>query len=318
MATRALIAGVSGIVGNNLAAHLVSKGWEVHGLARKPPGRHPGGASDRRRPARARVAAGRPGRRRPHPRLHHDLAAPGHRGRELRGERRHGAEPAGRRRLGREPPARRPRHRPEALPRAVRGLREGQAGDAVPRGDAAPARRELLLHAGGRALRGRRAAGLRLERASPAHDHRLRPRQRHEHGRHPRRLRHDLPRDRPPVRLPRLAPAMGGADRRDRRPGPRAAPGMGRDLRGRPESGVQHRQRRHLPLELAVAEARGRLRDRGRPVSRAARRRSSRNWRTRGRSGPRSRRSTASPSPTSTSSRRPGTPTWTSGARSRS
>jgi nucleoside-diphosphate-sugar epimerase len=36
MTQRALIAGVSGIVGNNLASHLISKGWEVHGLARKP------------------------------------------------------------------------------------------------------------------------------------------------------------------------------------------------------------------------------------------------------------------------------------------
>jgi nucleoside-diphosphate-sugar epimerase len=36
MPLRALIAGVSGIVGNNLAARLVSRGWEVHGLARNP------------------------------------------------------------------------------------------------------------------------------------------------------------------------------------------------------------------------------------------------------------------------------------------
>jgi nucleoside-diphosphate-sugar epimerase len=36
MASRALIAGVTGIVGNNLATHLVSRGWEVHGLARRP------------------------------------------------------------------------------------------------------------------------------------------------------------------------------------------------------------------------------------------------------------------------------------------
>ncbi|WP_435008678.1 SDR family oxidoreductase [Tundrisphaera lichenicola] len=36
MASRALIAGVSGIVGNNLASQLVSNGWEVYGLARKP------------------------------------------------------------------------------------------------------------------------------------------------------------------------------------------------------------------------------------------------------------------------------------------
>jgi GDP-D-mannose dehydratase len=33
----ALIAGVSGIVGNTLARHLLGKGWTVHGLARKPP-----------------------------------------------------------------------------------------------------------------------------------------------------------------------------------------------------------------------------------------------------------------------------------------
>ena len=171
--------------------------------------RHPGGASDRGRPARARVVAGRPVRDRPHPRLHHDVAASGHRGRELRRERRHGAEPPGRPRFVRRPPARRPRHRPEALSRAVRGLREDQAGDAVPRGDAAAALRELLLRAGGRGLRGGQAAGLRLERAPPPHDHRLRPRQRHEHGRHPRRVRHDLPGDRPALRLPRLRSSSG-------------------------------------------------------------------------------------------------------------
>ena len=32
-----LIAGVSGIVGNNLARHLLRQGWEVSGLARRPP-----------------------------------------------------------------------------------------------------------------------------------------------------------------------------------------------------------------------------------------------------------------------------------------
>lgn len=32
----ALIAGVTGIVGNNLATHLISQGWQVLGLARKP------------------------------------------------------------------------------------------------------------------------------------------------------------------------------------------------------------------------------------------------------------------------------------------
>lgn len=37
MRRRALIAGVSGIVGNSLAERLVARGWEVHGLARRPP-----------------------------------------------------------------------------------------------------------------------------------------------------------------------------------------------------------------------------------------------------------------------------------------
>ena len=37
MAGTALIAGVGGIVGNNLARHLIAEGWTVHGLARRPP-----------------------------------------------------------------------------------------------------------------------------------------------------------------------------------------------------------------------------------------------------------------------------------------
>jgi len=37
MAGSALIAGVSGIVGNNLARRLVGQGWQVSGLARRPP-----------------------------------------------------------------------------------------------------------------------------------------------------------------------------------------------------------------------------------------------------------------------------------------
>jgi nucleoside-diphosphate-sugar epimerase len=37
MAGSALVVGASGIVGNNLARHLLKKGWQVHGLARRPP-----------------------------------------------------------------------------------------------------------------------------------------------------------------------------------------------------------------------------------------------------------------------------------------
>ncbi len=36
MTRRALIAGVTGLIGSNLAEHLISKNWEVYGIARKP------------------------------------------------------------------------------------------------------------------------------------------------------------------------------------------------------------------------------------------------------------------------------------------
>ena len=42
MSGTALIAGVSGIVGNNLAHHLTRTGWSVQGLARRPPADVPG------------------------------------------------------------------------------------------------------------------------------------------------------------------------------------------------------------------------------------------------------------------------------------
>ena len=42
LAGTALIAGVGGIVGNNLARHLLAEGWTVHGLARRPPSDIPG------------------------------------------------------------------------------------------------------------------------------------------------------------------------------------------------------------------------------------------------------------------------------------
>jgi nucleoside-diphosphate-sugar epimerase len=37
MQNAALVVGASGIVGNTLARHLAAEGWDVHGLARKPP-----------------------------------------------------------------------------------------------------------------------------------------------------------------------------------------------------------------------------------------------------------------------------------------
>jgi nucleoside-diphosphate-sugar epimerase len=38
MTGTALVVGASGIVGNNLAQRLIAQGWNVHGLARRPPG----------------------------------------------------------------------------------------------------------------------------------------------------------------------------------------------------------------------------------------------------------------------------------------
>ncbi|MFJ3483863.1 SDR family oxidoreductase [Pseudomonas sp. NPDC090202] len=38
MSEKALIVGVTGIIGNNLAQHLLNKGWQVTGIARKPTG----------------------------------------------------------------------------------------------------------------------------------------------------------------------------------------------------------------------------------------------------------------------------------------
>jgi nucleoside-diphosphate-sugar epimerase len=36
MPSRAVIAGVTGLIGSNLAEHLIAKGWDVYGIARKP------------------------------------------------------------------------------------------------------------------------------------------------------------------------------------------------------------------------------------------------------------------------------------------
>jgi nucleoside-diphosphate-sugar epimerase len=66
MNSRALIAGATGLIGSNLAEHLLSKGWEVCGLARKPQGGNPAVrpvAADMLNPEALRTAlAGEPGR----------------------------------------------------------------------------------------------------------------------------------------------------------------------------------------------------------------------------------------------------------------
>jgi hypothetical protein len=42
MTLRAVIAGATGLIGSNLAEHLVARAWEVYGVARKPQGGIPG------------------------------------------------------------------------------------------------------------------------------------------------------------------------------------------------------------------------------------------------------------------------------------
>ncbi|HEV3263606.1 MAG TPA: NAD-dependent epimerase/dehydratase family protein, partial [Gemmataceae bacterium] len=42
MTSRTVIAGATGLIWSNLADHLISKGWEVHGIARKPESSIPG------------------------------------------------------------------------------------------------------------------------------------------------------------------------------------------------------------------------------------------------------------------------------------
>ncbi len=178
----------------------------------------------RQRPPRGRAAAGRPDRRRgpgggarpprPDARLRHRVGPPGDRGREHPGERRHGPRPARRGSSRRDGASRRAADRAQALPRAVRGLRPGRrAGHPVPRGRGAPRPPELLLRPGGRAPRRRRARRLHLERPPGAHDHRLRRRQRDEHGPDAGRAGRDLPRAGRAVRLPRFARRSGTASR---------------------------------------------------------------------------------------------------------
>ena len=188
-------------------------------------------------------------------------------------------------------------------------------GHAVPRGRAAAARTENFYYAQEDELfAAAERDGLHLERAPLAHGHRLRRRQRDEHGPDARR---------------RTRRSAASRDRRFVFPGSEtqwngltdmtdagllaeqmlwAATDAGR--RGR---GVQHRQRRRLPLALAVAAARRVLRRGVGGLTTTRRGRWSSRWPTPAPVWARIvRRRTASSSPTSTGSRRGGTPTATS------
>ena len=319
MAGLALVVGASGIVGNNLARHLRARGWQVYGLARRPPNDIDGMLpvqADLLDPASLRTALQglRP--------THAFISAWLRQETEADNIRINGAmvrnvldalAPAG----SLEP--RGAGDRAQALPRSVRGLRQRQAaGHAVSRGPAPARRRQLLLRAGRRAVRRRRACGLRMERAPAAYDHRLRGWQCHEHGRDARGLRHDLQGDRPAIPVSGIGDAVERTYRHDRCHAARPPPRMGGHDRSGARPGIQRRQRRRLPLELDVGTPGELVRAGAGAFPGEGRSRWSASWPTRDRSGPTSPANTPWRSPISPSSPRPGTPTPTWAARSRS
>ena len=118
-------------------------------------------------------------------------------------------------------------------------------------------------------------------------------------------------------KFPGSAAQWNGLSRHDRRPDPRQAARLGEHERFRQEQRLQHRQRRHLPLELDVAAAREMVRRRVGRLHRRGDAARSADGRRRARSGSASPRSTGSSSPTSRASPRPGTPTSISAGRSK-
>ena len=215
---RALVIGATGITGRNAAEHLARTGWDVVGVSRKP-------GEDKRRcaPPRGRHLRPRLDRcgRRPgpaDPRLLQHVVPAGHRGAQHRGQRRDAPQ---------RPGGARARPEPWSTSALVTGLKHYLGPfEAYAQNPAKPPFREsqprldhenfyytqedILFDAADR-------FGFTWSVHRPAHGHRLRARQRHEHGRHPRRLRDALPRDRRPVRLPRLTGAVRRHHRHHRR-----------------------------------------------------------------------------------------------------
>ena len=149
MAGSALVVGASGIVGNNLARHLHQRGWRVYGLARRPPSDIEGVlpvTADLLDPESLRVALQglRPT----------DVFLSAWLRQTTEAENIQVNRAMVRNVLDAVAPAGSVKHVAlvtglEALPRPVRGLRQGQAaGDAVSRRAAAARCREFLLRAG--------------------------------------------------------------------------------------------------------------------------------------------------------------------------
>ena len=219
MAARtALVFGITGIVGRGVADRLrADGGWHVIGVSRKRPEDLPGIehiACDLIDAAATREALAGRGR---NPRLLRHLDAAADRGRELPRQRRDArARPRCERRR------RRPRH--AAL---VTGLKHylGSFDNYAEHELDTPFTEDMPRVAGDNfyytqeddPVRGAPEARLHLVGGAAAHGHRLRAGQRDEPRHLARRLRHAVQGDRPAVSLPRLAAAVCGPGRRDRR-----------------------------------------------------------------------------------------------------
>ena len=254
----ALVVGSTGITGLNLATHLAAKGWRVYGLARKPksmPGVTPVAADLQDAAAlKAALADVNPAHVFICTWLRQDTEAENVR---VNGDmvRNLFAALEG---------------KPLIHAALVTGTKHylgpfesyGQTNAETPFREDNPRlpglnfyyTQEDLLFEGGAERR------LRLDRASLALHDRLRPGQRHEHGRHTGGVRYALQGKRPALRLSGLARAVEFPDRCDRRAPPCQATGMGRHHLGGVRARLQHQQRRPVPLALAVAAARRLLR----------------------------------------------------------
>ncbi|MGY4373271.1 hypothetical protein ACVWZ3_000910 [Bradyrhizobium sp. i1.3.6] len=259
MTNTALVVGASGIVGSNLARHLSDRGWQVLGLARRPPSGLDGVrpiAADLQDPASLRdiLASLRP--------THVFLATWLRQPTEAENIRVNAAMV--RNVLGALSGADTLSH--VAL---VTGLKhylgpfESYGKGRLP---ATPFREEqprldvenFYYAQEDELFDAARRGGFSWSIHRPAHDHRLCDRQRHEHGNDACRLRDDLSRNGAAISLSRLGDAMDRLDGYDGCQIAGAAPGMGRDDDGRARPGIQRRKWRCLPMELDVG-ATGRL-----------------------------------------------------------
>jgi NAD dependent epimerase/dehydratase family len=216
MTKSALIAGASGIVGNTLSRQLTAKGWKVFGVARRPPADIEGltpVAADLLDPASLRRSLD--GLRPEYVFLSTWLRQPT----EVENIKVNSA-------MVRNLLDALSQRAPVQHVALVTGLKhylgpfEAYGKGKLP---ATPFREEQprldldnFYYAQEDGIRCSAARRLSLERAPSTHHHRIRYRQRDEHGRDAGRLRNDLPRDRTAVPLSRIGNSVEQPDRHDR------------------------------------------------------------------------------------------------------